>query len=211
VCWPPVLVVASRNRGKLAEIRALVAPWGVADVRSVADHPCAPEVPETGTTYVENARGKAESAAAATGLPALGEDSGIEVDALGGRPGLHSARYGGPGRTDGDRVMILLRELDGVAPEGRGATFRAAAVLCWPDGRVLATSGECRGMISATPRGAGGFGYDPVFLYPPLGRTFGELGAEEKRRLSHRARALDALHAAVTAACAGGGPRGTSS
>jgi XTP/dITP diphosphohydrolase len=202
---PATIVIASRNSGKVAELRSLLAVWGVGELRSIAEFPRVREVAEEGVSYAENARVKAASAAAASGLAALGEDSGLEVDALGGRPGIHSARYGSPGLSDADRIDRLLAELDGVSETERGATFRAVAVLAWPDGCVVEATGECRGRIALAPRGTCGFGYDPVFVCAKLGRTFAEISPEEKARLSHRGRALRALREAVVMACGTGG------
>jgi XTP/dITP diphosphohydrolase len=193
---PPSIVIASRNPGKVAELRVLLAPWGVETVRGIAEFPGAVEPEETGASYAENARIKAMAAAAATALPALADDSGLEVDALGGRPGIHSARYGGPGLDAPQRVARLLAELDGVPDGARGAVFRAVVVLAWPDGRLVEAAGECRGSIARAPRGMRGFGYDPVFVFPGFGgRTFAELSAAEKAGVDHRGRAVRALGA----------------
>lgn len=194
---PRTIVIASRNAGKVAELRALLAPWGVAGVRGIGEFPHAPEPAESGATYSENARIKAVSGAAATQLPTLADDSGLEVDALGGRPGIHSARYGGPGLSNADRIRCLLQELEGTPEEAREAAFRAVVVLAWPDGRVLETTGECRGRIATAPRGSGGFGYDPVFFYPAFGCTFAELRPEQKARVDHRGCAMAALRRAL--------------
>lgn len=180
------LVIATRNPGKLAEFRRLfaAAPFEIA---SLIDFPAAPEVDETGASYAANALLKARSAAGATGLPSLGDDSGLEVDALGGRPALQSARYSGGGAED--NVRKLLAELSGVPPERRGARFRCVLAVAWPSGAELTAEGICEGVIAGEPRGDRGFGYDPIFLDPATGRSFAELGPEEKDRISHRARA----------------------
>ena len=182
------LLVATRNAGKLREVRARVDGLEVLSLDDVAPMP---EVEESEETLEGNARLKALAAARGSGLWSLADDSGLFVDALGGAPGVHSARYA-PG-TDADRIRKLLREMDRV-PEGRrGAAFRCVLALASPSGEARAVQGECRGEILRAARGAGGFGYDPVFLVPELGRTMAELTLEEKGRISHRARALDAL------------------
>jgi XTP/dITP diphosphohydrolase len=178
--------LASVNPGKTRELGALLAP------RIVLSPPPAgfamPE--ETGRTYEENALVKARALARATGEPALGDDSGIEVDALGGRPGIHSARYA---PTDRERIARLLAEIAGVPRERRGARFRCVLALVFPGGRELSAEGVCEGEIATAPRGSGGFGYDPVFLIPALGRTVAELIPDEKARVSHRAAAARRL------------------
>jgi XTP/dITP diphosphohydrolase len=201
MCVPRSLVIASRNAGKVAEFRRMLETWGVHEVRGIAEVSDAPEPVEDGTTYIDNARIKAASGAAATGLPTLADDSGLEVDALGDRPGVHSARYGGPGLDNRARIARLLDELASVPEARRGAAFRAVVVLAWPDGRTLEASGECRGSIAAAPRGSGGFGYDPVFLHPEFGRTFAEVSPAEKARVDHRGRAMEALRERLLAAC----------
>jgi XTP/dITP diphosphohydrolase len=193
---PPRLVLATGNRGKLREVAEILAADGVTVVAS-ADVAPGWTVEETGTTFAANARLKAVDLARRTRLPALGDDSGLEVDALGGRPGVRSARYAGAHATDAENVARLLGELAGVPPGGRTARFRCALALAWPDGRLVEAEGRCEGWIADAPRGAGGFGYDPVFVDPASGRTFGELPAEAKNAFSHRRRALDALRAAL--------------
>lgn len=147
---------------------------------------------ETGSTFEENALLKARHYHSLTGEPVIADDSGLEVDALGGRPGLYSARYGGPEATDAGRVTKLLDEMKGVEPEKRGARFVCAAAIVWDGGERVFVE-EARGEIIESPRGQGGFGYDPVFHYPPLGRTFAELSSEEKSAVSHRGRAFHRL------------------
>ncbi len=182
------LLVATRNAGKLRELRGRV---GGLEVLSLDDVAPMPEVDETEDTLEGNARLKALAAARASGLWSLADDSGLFVDALGGAPGVHSARYA-PG-TDADRVHALLRAMEHVSDGARGAAFRCVLALATPDGEVRFARGECRGEILRAARGTQGFGYDPVFLVPALGRTMAELTLEEKGRLSHRARALDAV------------------
>lgn len=187
------IVIASRNKGKIAEILQILAETPV-KLRSLLDFPDGPTVEETGTTYVENARLKARAVARHSGLWALADDSGIEVDALNGGPGVHSARYAGPAAGDAPNNERLLRELAAVPEAKRTARFRAAVVLAAPDGSFLAEAeGACEGIIAAEPRGASGFGYDPLFILPEFGLTMAELGLEIKNRISHRAVALRRL------------------
>jgi len=192
------LLVATGNPGKLRELRALVAGLPL-EVVGPADVGLDLEVDETGDTLEANARLKAVACAAASGLPALADDSGLEVDALGGEPGVRSARWV-PG-SDADRVRALLVALEAVPREARTARFRSVVALAWPDGRVETATGTVEGRIASAPRGAGGFGYDPVFLVEDGGldgtRTMAELAAEEKGRLSHRARAVAGLQEAL--------------
>jgi XTP/dITP diphosphohydrolase len=183
------LIVATRNPGKLREIQALLADLPVRVVPLPED---APEVEETADTFAGNAELKARAAAGHGGANAwsLADDSGLEVDALNGAPGVYSARYAGPGATDEANVEKLLAELHGVPDEARTARFRCAMALLAPDGRLWIVDGTCGGRITFAPRGTNGFGYDPVFLLPHLGCTMAELPPEEKNRLSHRAQAL---------------------
>lgn len=188
------LLVATTNPGKLREFSALLAELDLTLV-TPADLDLGLDVDETGDSFVENALLKARAFAAATGLPALADDSGLTVDALGGFPGIHSARWA-PG-SDADRVAALLARLAGVPPDRRTAQFRAVAALAWPDGRAETAEGLVQGRIAPAPRGAGGFGYDPVFLVedgPYRGElTMAELPAAAKNALSHRARAVAGL------------------
>lgn len=185
------IVIASRNRGKIAEILQIFADLPF-KLRSLADFPDAPEVEETGSTFAENARLKAVAAARHTDLWALADDSGLEVDALGGQPGIHSARYSG--KSDEKNNEKVLREIEGVPDEKRTARFRAAMVLAAPGGKILAESdGSVEGLITHELRGTAGFGYDPLFLIPEFGQTMAELGLEIKNRISHRAVALRRL------------------
>jgi XTP/dITP diphosphohydrolase len=187
------LVLATANPDKTAEIRALLQEAGLA-VELVPRPPSVPEVEETGVALEDNARLKAVALAAATGLPAVADDTGLEVDALGGAPGVHSARYAGDDATYADNVRTLLDALDGVAPADRTARFTTVALVRWPDGREVAAIGDVEGTIAEAPRGDGGFGYDPVFV--PVegdGRTFAEMTPEEKHRVSHRGRAFRTL------------------
>jgi XTP/dITP diphosphohydrolase len=188
-CRPRRILLASRNAGKLAELRALLADLPI----EVNLPEGMPEVEETGATFVENAVLKARAVAEWSGEWALADDSGLEVDALDGRPGVLSSRYGSPGATDADRNALLLAELAGVPETARSARFRCALALAAPDGRVWTTEGSCEGRIAFEPRGEHGFGYDPIFYLPDLHRTFGEQAAREKAQISHRARALRAM------------------
>jgi len=182
----PRLVVASRNRAKVRELIALLGdiPYRVVPL---ADVPGATLPEETAETYEGNALLKARAAAAIEGEVALADDSGLEVDALGGAPGLHSARFGGPGLDDPGRTALLLERLRGIPPERRTARFRCVIVIVARTGGARTVEGVVEGLISDAPRGTGGFGYDPVFFHPALGRTFGELSEAEKSRVSHRA------------------------
>jgi XTP/dITP diphosphohydrolase len=182
------LLFATHNKGKLAELRALVGDS--LQVLSAADAQV-PEVVEDGETFADNARKKALACAHATGLPSLADDSGLCVDALGGAPGVHSARYA-PG-DDAARVDRLLEALADVPDDQRGAGFRCVLCLALPDGRTFFAEGQCRGTISRAPRGAGGFGYDPVFELAPGGRTMAEVTQEEKSARSHRGQAFRQL------------------
>lgn len=187
----PTIVLASRNRKKSGEIAELLAPHGVA-VQSVADFPDAPQVAETGQTFAENAAAKASETAAHLSRWVIGEDSGLEVDALGGKPGVYSARYSGENATDESNNRKLLDELEGIPDKKRGAQYVCHVALADPKGNVrLRIEATCRGRIASEPRGNNGFGYDPLFLLPEYHQTFGELGPAAKRHLSHRARAFE--------------------
>lgn len=168
------------------------------EVRALAEVTGASLPEEDGATYAENALLKARAAARTTGALSLGDDSGLEVDALGGRPGLQSARYGGPGLDDAGRCARLLEALAGVPAAGRTARFRCVIALVDPAGAERVVEGVAEGRILDAPRGAGGFGYDPLFYYPPLARTFAELSNAEKARVSHRGRALAAARRLLT-------------
>lgn len=186
-------VLATANPDKAREIAAVLRDASVSV--DLLDRPAAaPEVEETGATLEENARLKAAALCEATDLPALADDTGLEVDALAGAPGVRSARYAGPAATYDDNVARLLRELDGVVLERRTARFSTVAVARWPDGLEVAALGTVDGLITAAPRGSGGFGYDPVFV-PAAGdgRTFAEMSDAEKHRHSHRGEAFRTL------------------
>ncbi|MEO6952260.1 MAG: XTP/dITP diphosphatase [Polyangia bacterium] len=192
------LVVATRNAGKKRELAALLAPLGY-ELVTLDEAGVEGEVEETGDTFVENAELKARAALDATGLATLADDSGLEVDALGGAPGVHSARYAGVAHDEQANNARLLRELVGV--EDRTARFRCTLVYLEPGGRRVVVDGACEGRIGTEPRGANGFGYDPLFLLRTSGyeRTMAELSADEKNRSSHRADALAKLVAALRA------------
>ena len=187
------VVLASSNPGKLSELRALLKPAGLQVVPQDALGVEPPE--ETGVTFVENALIKARAACAATGLPALADDSGVVVDALGGAPGVRSARYAGDGASDADNLAMLLEALAGVDPPERGAAFVCAIVYLRhvQDPCPIVCEGVWRGRILEAPRGDGGFGYDPVFFVEALNRTAAELSRAEKNAVSHRGQALAQL------------------
>lgn len=182
-----LLVLATRNPGKAREIRGLLRDFPV-EIKNLEDFGPVPEAEEDGTTFDENAYKKASLTAKILGLPALADDSGLEVEALGGLPGVLSARYAGPSATDDERNAKLLREMEEKA--NRAAAFVCVISIAVPAGVALTYEGRCEGLIAEAPAGANGFGYDPVFYYPPLKRTFAQLSAEEKNRVSHRGKAL---------------------
>jgi XTP/dITP diphosphohydrolase len=200
----PTLLIATTNTGKLREYRALLGDCGVT-LQALDDVAPAPAVAEDGDTYLANARVKAAALAAHSGLPALADDSGLEVDALQGLPGVRSARFAAAamGRAgasdDATNRAFLLGRLRGLPGAPFTARFRCVIVVAHPDGRELVAEGTCCGTIVDTPRGSGGFGYDSIFFYPPLGCTFAELPAAEKDRVSHRALALAALRPRLAA------------
>ncbi|HET7203051.1 MAG TPA: RdgB/HAM1 family non-canonical purine NTP pyrophosphatase [Steroidobacteraceae bacterium] len=197
--WPAAVVLASGNAGKLREMREILAPWHVA-VHSLAEFTQG-AAEETGLTFVENALIKARFAATVSGLPAIADDSGLEVDALHGAPGIHSSRYAGTGSDDRANNDRLLRELVHVAEADRTARYRCAMVyLRSPeDPAPVVAQAAWEGRIGRTPRGDGGFGYDPLFLVEDGARTAAELTAAEKNRQSHRGQALRGLVAALAA------------
>jgi XTP/dITP diphosphohydrolase len=195
---PPRFVLASANPDKVAEITAIF--HDALDVELLPRPDDVPDVIESGTTLLENARLKARALVVATGLPALADDTGLEVDALGGAPGVYSARYAGEDVTYADNVAKLLSELDVSRDRGglRTARFRTVALASFPDGSELWAEGSVEGTIAEVPTGDGGFGYDPVFLPEEgRGRTFANMTAEQKHAISHRGRAFRALAAAL--------------
>jgi XTP/dITP diphosphohydrolase len=192
------ILVASGNQGKLRELRRLAEGLPVEVIGPGDLDALLPEVEEDGATFAENAAKKALAAAHATGLPTLADDSGICVDALGGAPGVRSARYSGDepaADRDEQNNRKLLLALRDVPPAGRSARFVCALCLAFPDGTTHGVEGRWEGQVAFTPRGVGGFGYDPLFLLPHLGKTAAELAPEEKGRLSHRGRAMAGMRA----------------
>ena len=190
---------ATRNPGKLVELRQLLPGIAVLDIDEAAARlgRAIPEVDEDADTFAGNAAKKAREVSRATELPALADDSGLEVDALGGAPGVWSARYAGPGAGDAANNARLIAALAGVPAARRTARFRSVLALADVAGplrdTVITADGTCEGIVLEAPRGSGGFGYDPLFLVPELGQTFAELGVGTKGELSHRARAMQAI------------------
>ena len=184
------LVLASKNSHKLVEMRDILSQLGV-EVVLESDVGIDVDVEETGTTFEENAFLKAHAVMEASGLPAIADDSGLCVDALGGAPGVYSARYGGPGLDDAGRYRLLLDNLRGQLD--RRGKFVSAICCCFPNGDRVEARGECPGTIAYAPKGEGGFGYDPVFFIPGLKKTFAQLTPEEKNAISHRGLALRAF------------------
>ncbi len=183
------LLVATQNPGKVREFQLLLAPLEM-DICFPSDLGLHVDVPEDGDTYLDNATQKALAYAKASGLLTLADDSGLEVDSLDGAPGVHSARYA-PGH-DVDRLEALLACLMDVPPEQRTARFRCVVVIASPDGETHSAEGMCEGRITLEPAGRGGFGYDPIFFLPEYNRTMAQLSQEEKNRVSHRGRAIEA-------------------
>ena len=185
----PKLLLATHNPAKVRELSSLLSAeeW---ELVTLEQQDLRLEVPEVGQTLEENAAAKARAYAQASGLVALADDSGLEVEALGGRPGPLSARYAGEGARDQEKINLLLSQLSRVPWERRRARFRCVIAVASPSGRLELCHGECQGVISFEPRGEGGFGYDPVFFLPELGRTMDELSLEEKNQVSHRGKAV---------------------
>jgi XTP/dITP diphosphohydrolase len=184
------LLLATTNPGKVREVRRILPQVSWVGLADLEEQP--PEAVEDGATFEENARIKAAHYRRFTGMVTVAEDSGLVVDALDGRPGVHSARYGGD-VGDPERCRLLLGELEGVPEERRTARFVSCAALALPDGEILVTRGEVQGRIAPEPRGENGFGYDPVFFHPGHGRTLAQVAPEEKDAVSHRRRSLEAL------------------
>ena len=184
------LVLASKNKKKLVEMNDILSHLGI-EVCSEAEAGVDVEVEETGTTFEENSLLKARAVMEKSGMPAIADDSGLCVDALGGAPGVYSARYGGPGLDDAGRYQLLLENMKGQMP--RTARFVSVITCCFPNGDVISARGECEGTIAFAPMGEGGFGYDPVFFVPGLKKTFSQLTPEEKNAISPRGRALEAF------------------
>lgn len=183
------LVLATRNRHKGEELAALLGDLGIR-IRTLEEFPDAPDVVEDGETCEANAVKKATTIAQATGLPAVADDTGLEVDALGGRPGVYAARYAGENATYEDNCRKLLQELQGIPRERRTARFITVAALALPGTGARVAHGALEGVIAEEPGGTLGFGYDPVFVVPELGKTLAQVPADEKNRISHRARAF---------------------
>jgi XTP/dITP diphosphohydrolase len=187
-------LLATKNKGKLAELEAVLGDQGV-EFTTLADFEDLPDVVEDGRTFAENALKKAAHFSSLTGMQTIADDSGLAVDALDGEPGVHSARYA---PSDAERIDRLLRELSIVeAPEDRAARFVCAICLFLSPDRQIEVEASVSGVITDLPRGNKGFGYDPIFFYPPMKKTFAELSREEKNRVSHRARALEKLKGAM--------------
>ena len=184
------LVIATGNPGKTAEIRDMLENFPV-NIKSLADFGPIPPVEEDGDTFDDNAYKKASFVSKVLGLPALADDSGLVVEALGGAPGVYSARYAGENATDEQRYTKLLSEMKGKT--NRKAAFECVLSIAVPPGPALTYEASCEGLIAEQPAGEGGFGYDPVFYYPPLEKTFGQLTRQEKSRVSHRGKALQEL------------------
>ncbi|MGM0453129.1 MAG: XTP/dITP diphosphatase [Thermodesulfobacteriota bacterium] len=181
------LVIATRNPGKTAEIRDLLKNYPVS-IKNLDDFGEIPEVDEDGTTFDDNAYKKASFAARVLGFPAMADDSGLCVTALNGAPGVHSARFAGKEATDADRSRKVLEQLQGAAD--RSAAFECVISIAVPTGAALTYEGRCEGVIAEAPAGDNGFGYDPIFYYPPAGKTFAQMSRKEKGRVSHRGKAL---------------------
>lgn len=184
------LVLATRNRGKVEEIKGLLSGFDIV-IRGLEEFGTIPPIEEDGETFEENAYRKAHLTAKVLGLPALADDSGLVVEALNGMPGVHSARYAGPGATDRDRNLKLLKAMEGI--RNRKALFECVIAIAVPKGPALIFDGVCEGEIALEMRGENGFGYDPLFYYPPLKKTFAEMTPEEKNRVSHRGKAMAQL------------------
>jgi len=185
-----ILVIATRNQGKTAEIRELLQDYPI-KIKNLDDFGPIPHIEEDGETFDENAYKKASFAARVLGFPALADDSGLMVEALENRPGVHSARYGGKNATDEQRCTKLLEKMNGKT--NREASFECVISIAVPGGSALTYEARCEGLIAEKPAGSNGFGYDPVFYYPPLNKTFAELTREEKSHVSHRGKALREL------------------
>lgn len=187
------LLLATHNKGKVSEYADILGD-GQIDFLTLDDVGITEDVPETGSTFLENAILKATVYAQKTGVLTLADDSGLEVDALGGKPGVLTARYGGPGLSMAERYTRLLEEMVAVPNALRSAQFRCAIALASPDGEILGTSeGICAGEIAREPSGVAGFGYDPIFYFPEFGQTMAQLSPQEKHRISHRGRAVEAI------------------
>jgi len=193
VPFPERLAIASKNPHKLRELGRICGDWPV-EWLTLQNHPGPwPDVDEPHDTYLHNALEKARAVAEVLGVPAIADDSGIELDALDGGPGPRSARFAGEGASDADNLAKLIGLVAEVEPDARTARYRCVAAIAWPDGRTMHAEGTCEGTLIGQPRGDRGFGYDPVFVPQGERRTMAELGDEEKDRISHRGRAFRAL------------------
>ncbi len=186
------IIIATRNQGKLREIRDILKDIS-SEFFSLSDFHDVPEIEEDGYSYTENALKKAGVVSSITGLPAIAEDSGLEVEALSGMPGIFSARYAGFNATDDDRIKKLLKEMEDIPEDRRRARYVCSAVLATPDGERFISEGTVEGRIALAPRGSGGFGYDPIFYLPEYGKTMAELPLEIKNKISHRGKAIRGL------------------
>ncbi len=184
------IVLATRNQGKIKEITELLSGYDI-EIKSLNDFGPIPSVEETGETFDDNAYIKAHFTARVLGLPAIADDSGLVVEALDGAPGVYSARYAGEGATDEENNMKLLKEMEGKT--NRNAHFETAVILAVPRGPALTYIGKVEGEITESPRGENGFGYDPLFYYPPMSKTFAQMTGEEKNSISHRGKAIKEL------------------
>ncbi len=197
---PEQLAIASRNAHKLRELTRICGDWPVRWL-TVENHDAPwPDVEETGDTYLENALLKARAVAVTLGVPAIADDSGIEVDALGGKPGPRSARFAGEGASDEQNLQALMQAIAGVPAGGRSARYRCVAAIAWPRGDEHHTEGVCEGVLVGKRRGGGGFGYDPIFVPVGWDETMAALTSEQKDRISHRGRAFRALRALLEGA-----------
>jgi len=187
------LVIATGNRNKIREIQDKFSAMKGLTLVPLSDFTDPPEVIEDGATFLENARKKAAEIAAFTGLPSMADDSGLVIDALDGRPGVLSARYGGASADDTAKNRMILDEMRGVPAERRAARFVCVIAVVFPDGKTLSAEGICEGTIAESLKGSHGFGYDPIFFLPDRGKTMAELPLEVKNRISHRAKALEAM------------------
>jgi XTP/dITP diphosphohydrolase len=186
------VLVATRNRGKVREIRKLLKGLGIR-IQCLHDLPEAPEVEEDGSRFAENALKKARFYAALSGMLTISDDSGVEVEALKGQPGVYSARYAGQGASDQDNNQKLLKKMEGIPASKRGAWFRCSIAIVSPKGKEAVAEGSCKGKIGFRGAGRGGFGYDPLFILPQYGKTMAQFTLGEKNKISHRGKALRKL------------------
>ena len=187
------IVAATGNKHKIEEIESITRKFGMNVITKAEAGVGDLEVEETGTTFEENSLIKAEAIMKATGMPAIADDSGLEADALNGAPGVYSARFSGEGATDESNNAKLMKLMENIPDDERSARFVSVVTLCFPDGTVVAARGECPGTLRRSPRGDGGFGYDPLFVPVGYDKTYAEISAEEKNIISHRAKALGIL------------------